>query len=264
MRLASRAAALALTLALAPAARGEERAEEPPWPFLAALRVELAPGATRDGPLRAIIALNPGAEAKLDSLREWFPRARAVDGRVAVVLEGRAPAARARPAEAHRRATFVVDFDEPAVAALREEVARRAAGEPALADLAAAVDAWITKKSLGALMDVASTVAARRTGDCSEHAVLLAAVARQHGRAARVVFGVALLPVGEELRAFGHAWTEIHDGAAWQAVDATPLPAGARYLPLAVLADEGPGFVATAFYRLSPLDVRAISLAPAR
>ena len=126
------------------------------------------------------------------------------------------------------------------------------------------MDGWIARKNLTRGIDSAARVAARREGDCSEHAVLLAAAARLAGRASRVVVGVALVEVGGQLRGFGHAWTEIHDGRAWHTVDATMLPAGVRYLPLAALADEGPGYVGSAWAVLTPLDVRRIALAPGR
>jgi hypothetical protein len=87
--------------------------------------------------------------------------------------------------------------------------------------------------------------------------------AERQGRAARVVFGAALVPLDGKLRAFGHAWTEIHDGRAWRTVDASPLPPGARYLPMGTVADEGPGYTVAAWEMLSPVDVRALALAPA-
>lgn len=182
---------------------------------------------------------------------------------MALVLDGRAPAAGARASKALRRATFLVDFDRPEVSALGPEIARRFGARPSDDDLARFVDGWIERKSLRELVDVASIVAARREGDCTEHAVLLAAVARLHGRAARVVTGVALVPVDGALRAFGHAWTEIHDGRAWRTLDASPLPAGVRYLPLAAFVDEGPGYTFGALQRLSPVDVRHVLLEPA-
>ncbi len=246
------AAVAALALALA------ARADEGSAIFYAVLPVESAPGVAADGLLRVTLELNPAGVEKVPSVREWFPGARAAEARVGFVLDGRAPAARGRPSKASRRASFLVDFDRPEVSALRAEVARRFG--PALSDedLARFVDAWIERKSMRELMDVASTVAVRREGDCSEHAVLLAAVARLHGRAARIVAGLALVPVDGSLRVFGHAWTEIHDGRAWRTLDASPLPPGVRYLPLGVFVEEGPAYAYGALQRLSPLDVRRV------
>jgi hypothetical protein len=238
-----RRCALAACAALAVQAA---RAGEPPAVFLGLVEVESAAGLAADGPLRATLELHPAGSAKAASLREWFPRAGAGGERAVLVLEGRAP---------------VVDYDRPVAAPFREELARRRA--PSDEDLARLVDRWVERKSMSRGIDPASRVAARREGDCSEHAVLLAAAARLAGRAARVVLGIALVPVDGRLRGFGHAWTEIHDGRAWRTVDATALPVGVRYLPLGTLADEGPGYLGAAWGVLSPLDVRRVVLEPA-
>jgi transglutaminase-like putative cysteine protease len=249
-------------VALAAAPRSARPDGAPPV-FLEVLDLESAPGVAPDGPLRATLELHPSGAGKEKALREWFPGAHLGEGRVSVILAGRAPEARRRRSAAHRSASFLVDFDGPAFAAIREELLRRHGPAPAADDLARFVDAWIDRKSSSRGIDVASTVATRREGDCTEHAVLLAALARLVGRDARVVIGIALVPVDGALRGFGHAWAEIHDGRGWRTVDATPLPPGVRYLPLAALGDEGPGYLGGAWAALSPIHVRRVALAPA-
>lgn len=262
------------------AARGRSRA----WPALAALLAAAAPSAaaaddlgplflggvavegTADlaapGPVDVTLQLNPGGEAKAASLREWFPAARAEGGRVTVRLEGVAPRAGSAPVAAQRAASFLVDFDEPAVAALGPALRAQAGERPGDAGLADFVRGHVTTKSMRRMVDPASVVAARREGDCTEHAVLLVALARLGGRPARMVFGVVLLPQAGGVAAAGHAWAELHDGTRWSTVDAVALPAGARYLPLSVVADEGPGHLLAAWSSLSPIDVRRLSLSP--
>jgi transglutaminase-like putative cysteine protease len=230
--------------------------------LLGVLDVESAPGLAPDGPLRATLELNPAGAEKATTLRAWFPGARAAGGTVTVELAGRAPPASGRPAAPQRGPTFLVDYDRPEGAAFREAVTALGP-DPADDALAGLVDGWITKKSLGRGFDSAARIAARREGDCTEHAVLLAAAARIAGRPARVVVGVVLAALDGELRGFGHAWTELHDGRAWRTVDATRLPGAVRYLPLSALADEGPGYLMSAWSGLSPIDVRRIALAPA-
>jgi transglutaminase-like putative cysteine protease len=256
----TRAAAVALAAALAAASAA--RAEDPATVLLGVLEVEGPPGLALDAPLRATLELNPGAAGKTATLRPWFPGARVAAGKVTVELPGRAPAAAGRPTAAQRRPSFLVDYDEPDAASFRDAVA---ALGPAPADdaLAALVDGWIEHKDLSRRFDSAARVAARRQGDCTEHAVLLAAAARVAGRAARVVLGVALVSWDGQLRGFGHAWTEIHDGRAWHTVDGTRLPGTVRYLPLSAVSDESPSYLMTAWSGLSPLDVRRIALAPA-
>jgi hypothetical protein len=56
-------------------------------------------------------------------------------------------------------------------------------------------------------------------GDCTEHSVLFVALARALGIPARVAVGIAYWPAGS---GFGwHAWSEVHDGQHWIAVDPT-------------------------------------------
>jgi transglutaminase-like putative cysteine protease len=228
------------------------------------LPLEAPPGLAADAPLRVRLELTAPGLGKVGTLRGWFPGAVEGGGAVTVELDGRGPAPEvAPPLAAQRGPSFFVDYDEPAVAPFRAAVAALGVS-PADADLARLVDGWIVKKNMTRGIDPASRVARRREGDCSEHAVLLAAAARLAGRPSRIVLGVALLPVDGRLRAFGHAWAEIHDGTAWRTADATPLPAGARYLPLGVLSDEGPGYLAAAWAGLSPLDVRRIVIAAGR
>ena len=104
--------------------------------------------------------------------------------------------------------------------------------------------------------------------------MLTAALLRHLGFHARLILGVVLVgvhseqqgsePPGSELRAFGHAWVEVHDGGAWHIVDAAlhvsevPTEADKRqvgvpglpdnvtlrvaYLPVNVMENEGPGY----------------------
>lgn len=158
------------------------------------------------------------------------------------------------PAEPERflSPTFVVDYDEPAVVALRAELARKHGERPTIEELRSFTAEAIPNKSMQRPWDLASQVAKLRVGDCTEHAVLLAALSRSFGRPARVVLGLVVLAQGGDYQAFGHAWTEVHDGRRWLVADATASPAlePAAYLPLGVLEDEGPGY-AMALGRLS-------------
>jgi len=73
----------------------------------------------------------------------------------------------------------------------------------------------IDQKSFGVGMATASEVIETKTGDCSEHAVLLAAMARAVGVPSRGVAG--LMYSGGE---FGyHMWTQVYVGGAWRDVD---------------------------------------------
>jgi transglutaminase-like putative cysteine protease len=69
----------------------------------------------------------------------------------------------------------------------------------------------------------AAEVARTREGDCTEHAVLLAAMARAVGLPARVAVGLVYIERSQEPKhAFAyHMWTEIHVNHRWIPMDAT-------------------------------------------
>lgn len=256
----TRAGGLAAALLLCAAAPAAAQ-ELGPY-FLAGLEVDAAPGLSLDGPVQVTLELHPGARAA--DLREWFPAAAIRQGAVTVRLG--ADRGRARPTPAQRGPTFLVDSDQPAVIALRAGIERAAGPSPSADDLAAFVDGWIERKGWGRLLDPASTVAVRREGDCTEHAVLLAAVARLFGRPSRVVVGLALAQVDGRTLALGHAWAELHDGGRWVPADAAARGLGVpvHRLPLGVLADEGPGYGSAAARVLSPGSVRRVRLTRGR
>ncbi len=170
-----------------------------------------------------------------------------VDGNLITVSFGEGVTRNGAPTPDHRMATFVIDFDESPLADLVVDLQARYGGRPSPPELTEFVFRHIANKSYLRSFDLASRVAVSREGDCTEHAVLLTALARATGHPARVVLGVLLAQEEDKAYAYGHAWTEIHDGRNWQIADAT-LPqsdaAGAqfRYLPLLSLDNEGPGY----------------------
>lgn len=252
-------AAVSAALLGAAAARA---ADDPAAIFFALLPADVPAGLAADAPLRVRVELTPPGAGKIASLRAWFPGASVAAGAVTLDLAGNAPPAIvAPPVPAQRGPSFFVDHDQPAAAPFRAAVAALGPA-PSREALERLVDGWIVHKTMARGLDAASRVAARREGDCSEHAVLLAAAARLAGRPSRFVLGIALVPIGGALRAFGHAWVELHDGRGWSIADATPLPAGVRYVPLSVLEDEGPGYVAALWGGLAPADVKRVVVGP--
>lgn len=147
-------------------------------------------------------------------------------------------------AERYRQPSFVVDWDEAPVQALRATLLAERGAKPSLEALREFTGRAIPRKTMERGWDLASAVARSGAGDCTEHAVLLAALARSVGRPARVVVGVLLAESGEGVLAFGHAWSEIHDGNVWRLVDATPIgeQERVRHLPLFAIEDEGRGY----------------------
>jgi len=154
------------------------------------------------------------------------------------------PTAHDKPTGQHTRPSFVIDFDDPRFRPLLEEARAKLGPSPSIAALVAFIDSAITKKGFGRGFDIASVVAQRREGDCTEHAVLLVALARAFHLPARFVEGLVLVEVEGKPYAFGHAWAEIRLGPVWQHADAALSgPEPRLYLPLDTIADEGPGFM---------------------
>jgi transglutaminase-like putative cysteine protease len=140
-------------------------------------------------------------------------------------------------------ATFLIDYRDAPVPDLVSQL-RAAHPRPRPADVVAFVASTVTG-SHDRSFDMASQVARNRRGDCTEFAVLTAALARAAGLPARVVLGVALVPEDARLGAYGHAWAEIDGGNGWQVADAAlaAKSQSVRYVALAVVEDEGPGYM---------------------
>jgi hypothetical protein len=107
---------------------------------------------------------------------------------------------------------------------------------------------YITDKNMDVGFATATEVVRKRSGDCSEHAVLLAALARAVGLPSRGVCGIVEVPEGafmpEEGSAFGyHMWTEVYIGNQWVDIDAalrqTDVEPNHLAVTLLPLGDEG-------------------------
>lgn len=136
--------------------------------------------------------------------------------------------------------TFLVDYED---AAVRELIGERISGpRPDFGELVA----WVRETIEPAMdrgFDAASVIVETGRGDCTEFAVLTAALARSFGYPTRILIGLVIVRVGDAMQAFGHAWTEILGDRGWQVLDATPFEDGTAigYLPQGALRDEGPG-----------------------
>jgi len=107
------------------------------------------------------------------------------------------------------------------------DLARRAVGGTKDAAEAARkieefVSQYIENRSLSVGYASAAEVVASRQGDCSEFAVLTAAMCRAVGIPAQVVAGVAYVDDFMGQRGFGgHAWTQAYIGGKWVGLDAS-------------------------------------------
>jgi len=144
------------------------------------------------------------------------------------------------------RPTQYLQSDDNQVTAL----ARQAVGETKDAAEAARkienfVHEYITEKNLSVGYGSAAEVAASRQGDCTEHAVLTAAMCRAVGIPARVVCGLVYVEDfdGRKNVFGGHAWAEAYVGGKWIGLDATRAPNG-----------FGPGHITMAVGNGDPAD----------
>lgn len=152
--------------------------------------------------------------------------------------------------------------DDPAVRALAAQAVGRTR-DPArrMQRLEQAVREHISNKSLRIGYASAAEVIALREGDCTEHAVLLAALARAQGIPARMVTGLAYSPgyAGRSDVFVPHAWVMAWVDDRWQGYDAA-LPAfGAAHIGLSIGNGEPYDFYA-GLELLGRLRVSSISL----
>jgi hypothetical protein len=131
-----------------------------------------------------------------------------------------------------------------------QDLARHAVGgtkdvAEAVRQIESFVAGFITAKDLSVGYASAAEVAQSRQGDCTEHAVLTAAMCRALGIPARVVFGIVYVQdlIGHENVFGGHAWTQAFVGGKWVGLDATRAPDG-----------FGPGHIALAVGSGEPAD----------
>jgi hypothetical protein len=107
---------------------------------------------------------------------------------------------------------------------------------------------YIENKSLSVGYASATEVAASRQGDCSEHAVLAAAMCRAVGIPAQIATGLAYVEefAGQQGGFGGHAWVQAYVGGKWVGLDAAFKGTGR--------GGYGPGHIALAIGNGNPED----------
>lgn len=168
--------------------------------------------------------------------------------RVEVTMgEGENAKAEEAPGEEHLASSSMIDKDDEAVVKLAKRAAPREEAPPSVVAEAMRrfVYDHIDEKHLGVGMGSASEVARTGTGDCTEHATLLAAMLRAEGIPSRTVSGLVYVSDFEGSQdIFGYhmwtqAWVELDGTPRWVDFDATLGPAGrfdATHIALSVSA----------------------------
>jgi len=123
----------------------------------------------------------------------------------------------------YKKSNVMIDSDDPLVQRLSKRASR---GSRNVFDLAHRlrhfVSHYVRVKNLEVGFATASEVARSREGDCSEHAVLLAAMGRASGLPSRVVAGLVYVPkLKGKTNVMGyHLWTQFHLQGRWVDFDA--------------------------------------------
>lgn len=146
-----------------------------------------------------------------------------------------------KPTEECRESSRWIESNDPAIHAAAARIhAEQSAPFAIAAALETMVASHIASKDLTVVFASAAETWRARRGDCTEHAVLLAALFRADSVPARVVAG--FVPQGNAL--VWHLWTEAWIQGGWRAFDAALDPGGsvdARYLPIATSCLSGEG-----------------------
>ena len=130
-----------------------------------------------------------------------------------------------RPREDDLRPNNFIQSDDPLIVA---DAKKAAGGETDPWRVAVALERYVDRevkdKNLTQAFATAAEVAKSREGDCTEHAVFLAALCRARGIPARVAIGLVYMQGGG---AFGyHMWTEAYIDRRWIPIDATLAQGG--------------------------------------
>ena len=144
-------------------------------------------------------------------------RVTSVEGKASVALPPPRTAAQSKELAPYLAASATLQSDDAKIIAAAK---RAVAGETHSLDAAKKLERWVHsnlhEKNLETAFATASEVFETRQGDCTEHAVLLAAMARAVDIPARVVTGLTAY----RDTFVGHMWTEVWVGD-WVPLDAT-------------------------------------------
>jgi hypothetical protein len=152
---------------------------------------------------------------------------------------GNAGARQDPPTDGDLAPNNLIQSDDAKVVALAQQAVAQEGANPqhdpwqTAVRLEGYVHRLIVKKDFSQAFATAAEVAEHPEGDCTEHAVLLAALCRAQKIPARVAIGLVYL-AGQDTFAY-HMWTEVYVDRRWTAIDATLARGGigAAHLKLA-------------------------------
>ena len=176
------------------------------------------------------------------------------------------PGGQPGPTPADTAATAWLQSDAPAIRQLAEKVAGNAVGNRnKMRRLRSFVSDYVTGQDLDVGYASAMEVLQNRKGDCTEYAVLLAALARAQGVPTRVVSGMVYADrYAGTFRVFvPHAWVQSWVDGRWESYDAALRRFDATHIALST-GDGDPGryFSATQWFGQLSIDNIVPSDAP--
>ena len=204
-----------------------------------------------------IIHANPSGLQQ--HLVRWFPQNDLQSTSITIKADHYPQAKDPIQDELHRASTFLIDYQEPSIEALTEKITSAYGKTPRAKDLEEFVYNYISDKNYANGFDIASQVAQSQEGDCTEHAVLLAALLRMYDYPARVVTGL-YVSLDEPKFAYGHAWTEYYENNKWTGLDATRVSQEVDYqhIPFNVIENETIGYAIELIKLLQTLAIEKI------
>lgn len=170
----------------------------------------------------------------------------------------------AKPEPGDTRANDWLQSDAPEIVKLAEKgVGDAKTPREQMQNLETFVRTYITTKDLNVGYASALEVAKNPEGDCTEHAVLLAALGRARGIATRVVDGLAYVDSygGGQHVFVPHAWAQAYVDGHWQSFDAALHGFDAGHIALSV-GDGDPWRFFAGFNTLGRMRVDAIDPLP--
>lgn len=231
------------------------------------------------------LAAAPAGTARLDRRRPWIYRIRPLDGGelslpssagqlakwvdgewIVEVRPGASNAGEAPPGPEFLAPNRWIESDHEEIRRFAQRAigkARRPAEQ--MRALEAAVAAHIREKSLAVGYASALETLRSRSGDCTEHALLLAAAGRALGVPTRVATGLVFSPAfGEAREVFvPHAWTQAWIDGHWLNFDAAQKGFGGGHLLLGV-GDGDPWRFAEGIHQLGRLEIVEVQMEAAR
>lgn len=165
--------------------------------------------------------------------------------------------------QAARQPSPWLQSDHPELRALLPAADPQASAGQRMLQLETTVREYVRTKDLSVGYASALETVRTRSGDCTEHALLLAALARADGIPARVVTGFAYIDryAGQNQVFVPHAWTQAYVDGRWQSFDAALQGFSAGHIALGI-GDGDPSRFHAGMSLLGELEVHTVQRLP--